>query len=269
MIPIEMISVILGIAIGSVLALTGAGGAMLAIPLLVFFLPISIYQAAPIALLAIFIASSIGAIQGLRNGIVRYKTAALIGTTGIFLAPFGVKLAQHSTDTLLSFMLMCILLVISITSWLEAKKLRIDNTHLPPPACMLNPATSKLFWTAPCTKKLIRTGALTGFLSGLLGVGGGFVIVPSLHKVTNFSHQSVVATTLAAVSLISASSITSHLHSNSINWHIALPFATGTTLSMLVTNWTIGQTISKPVAKQGFAILCLIAALHLAKDRLI
>lgn len=269
MLPIEIISVILGIAIGFILALTGAGGAMLAIPLLVFFLPISIFQAAPIALLAIFMASSIGALQGLRNGIVRYKTAALIGTTGIVLAPFGVKLAQHSSNTLLSFILICILLLISITSWLEAKRHDIDKTHMPPPACMINPATSKLFWTAPCTRKLISTGALTGFLSGLLGVGGGFVIVPSLHKVTNFSHQSVVATTLTAVSLISISSIASHTHTNNINWHIALPFAIGTALSMLVTNWTISQRITKQLAQQGFAILCFIAALYLATNTLI
>jgi uncharacterized protein len=268
MLSIEIVSAILGTVVGFILALTGAGGAMLAIPLLVLFLPITLFQAAPIALLAVLMASFIGATQGLRKGTVRYKAALLIASVGILLALLGVKIAQHLSNQLLSVALISVLLFISIRTWQQAKQSNIDNTHLPPPLCMLNPATSKLFWTAACTRRLIGTGALTGLLSGLLGVGGGFVIVPSLHKVTNFNHQTVIATTLAAVSLITMSSIASHIHSSTVNWHIAIPFAVSTTLSMLVTSETIGHKIPKQLAQQGFAILCFIAALHLTRNTL-
>lgn len=265
MVELEMLSAALGIVIGIILALTGAGGAVLAIPLLVFLFHLTIFQAAPIALLAVFMASSMGAIQGLRKGVVRYKSAALIATVGFLLAPLGVKLAQHIANQMLSIMFICILLIIGISSWQMAKKTIIDNSKLAPPACMINPATSTLFWTASCTKRLIGTGAFSGFLSGLLGVGSGFVIVPSLNKVSNFDHQTVVATTLAAVALISVSSITSHIQASSVNWQIAISFTIGVTGAMLLANETFSHKISQQTSQKVFALLCLISAIQLSR----
>jgi hypothetical protein len=269
MLPVEIVSALLGTVIGFILALTGAGGAMLAIPLLVFFLPISIFQAAPIALLAVFMATSIGAIQGLWKGIVRYKTTLLLATTGMILAPFGVKLAQYSSNKFLAMLLVLILLVVGLRSWQQTKQNISDHSQAPATACTLNPATSTLYWTASCTKCLIRTGALTGFLSGLLGVGGGFIIAPSLRKSTNFNNPSVIATALAATSLIATSSIASHIHSNTIEWHIALPFAFSATLSMLIVSEFLSPKIPDNVTQKVFAILCLLAALQLASKTLI
>ncbi|MFT7228108.1 MAG: putative membrane protein YfcA [Methylophilaceae bacterium] len=128
---------------------------------------------------------------------------------------------------------------------------------------MVNPATSQLFWTASCTKRLIYTGAIAGFLSGLLGVGGGFVIVPSLNKVSNFS-PTVVATKLATIALISASSISSHIHANTMNWHIAIPFAAGKTLTMLVATEVLTNKIPKQISEKVFSLLCLVKAIHVA-----
>jgi uncharacterized protein len=266
---IEIMSAILGIFIGLTLALTGAGGTMLAIPLLVFFLPISIFQAAPIALIAVLMASSVGAIQGLRKGTVRYKTALLIASTGIALAPVGVKLAEHASDQLLSLALASALFFIGMQSWRQARQHETDTTHRPTPVCMLNPVTSRLFWTASCTRRLIGTGAITGLMSGLLGVGGGFIIVPSLHRVSNFSHQTVIATTLSIVSIIAISSIASHLHSNNIMWSAAIPFALSTTLTMLIISEKVSPQIPKHFVQHSFAILCFIAAVSLAIQRLI
>ena len=62
----------LGAIIGAILALTGAGGGILAVPLLVFGLGLSMVEAAPIGLLAVGLAASVGAVLGLRQGIVRY-----------------------------------------------------------------------------------------------------------------------------------------------------------------------------------------------------
>lgn len=266
---IEITSTAVGILIGFILALTGAGGTLLAIPLLVFFLPISIFQAAPIALIAVFMASSFGAIQGLRKGTVRYKTAILIASVGIALAPVGVQVAKQASEQLLSIAMVSALFLIGMQSWRQARQHEIDNTHLPTPACMLNPVTSQLFWTASCTKRLIGTGAITGFMSGLLGVGGGFIIVPSLHRVSNFNHQTVIATTLSVVSIIAMSGIASHLHSNNVIWSAAIPFALSSTLTMLIISETVSHQIPKHFAQQSFAILCVIAAISLAIGRLI
>jgi len=66
----------LGALIGMVMALTGAGGGVLAIPLLVFGLHLPVQQAAPVGLVAVGMAAALGAALGLRQGIVRYRAAA-------------------------------------------------------------------------------------------------------------------------------------------------------------------------------------------------
>lgn len=257
------ISLSLGALVGCILALTGAGGAILAIPLLVFSLGLNLQQAAPIALFAILVAASVGTLQGLQQGLVRYKTAMLIALLGIACAPLGVMLAHWLPLPLLNGLFAGILISVALRSWQYAKFEHVNNQDMPPPACSINPATSRLFWTARCTRRLLSTGALTGLLSGLLGIGGGFVIVPSLQRISNFNPPTIVATTLAAIALITASSLASHGIQTGIDWQIALPFTLSTTIAMLLLG-TLRENIPNALRQRGFAVLCVIAALYLA-----
>ena len=256
----QFISIVLGLIVGFILALSGAGGGIFAIPLLVFGLNISLTQAAPIALLAVMSAASVGAIQGLNKGIVRYKTALLMAAFGIAFAPLGVWLAKHAPTQYLSIIFALILVYIATRMWHRDFKKVYDNANNPPPACALNPATSKLFWTANCTKRLVVTGSAAGLLSGLLGVGGGFVIVPSLRKVSNFDTQTIVATSLAVIALVSAGSVATYLLHGDINWNIAVPFVVSTMLSMFVFR-LFSHKIPSKISQRSFAVLAVLAAL--------
>jgi uncharacterized membrane protein YfcA len=262
---VTLISAGLGLVVGIVLALTGAGGTILAIPLLVFSMGLSIQQAAPIALLAILVASLVGALQGLNKGIVRYKAAMLIALLGVICAPVGVVLAHWLPLPMLNGLFAGILIAIAFRSWKSAHLAEESNSNTPPPACTINPATSRLFWTAPCTRSLIATGGLAGLLSGLLGVGGGFVVVPSLQRVSNFNQATIIATTLAAVALISISSLAAYGAKSDIAWQIAIPFTISTTLVMLALN-SMRDIIPTSLSQKGFALLCLIAAISLAMN---
>ena len=91
---VSLLGLVLGAVVGLILALAGAGGGILAVPLLVFGLHLTIMQAAPVGLIAVGAASAFGAVLGLREGMVRYRAAALIGITGMLLAPLGVRLAR-------------------------------------------------------------------------------------------------------------------------------------------------------------------------------
>lgn len=260
----NLISIALGLFAGLVLALTGAGGSILAIPLLAFGLHLSMAQAAPIGLLAVMLASSLGALQGLRAGIVRYKAATLIAGFGILFAPVGVWLAHRASNQHLSLIFAIVLGYIAWRMWQQnTQNLQAEDEHKPAPACVLNPATSRLFWTAPCTKRLMITGSLAGFLSGLLGVGGGFVIVPSLRKVSNFDMQTIIATSLMAIAIVSAVSISTYLLHSDILWQIAIPFAASTIVSMLAFRLA-SPRIPAAISQRGFAVLTIIAALMLA-----
>ena len=112
---IQLISIGLGLFVGFILALSGAGGGIFAIPLLMFGLHLNLTQAAPIALLAVMSAASVGAIQGLNKGIVRYKTTLLMAAFGIAFAPLGVWLAKHAPTQYLSLIFAAILFSLPYT----------------------------------------------------------------------------------------------------------------------------------------------------------
>ncbi|MEE9331694.1 MAG: sulfite exporter TauE/SafE family protein [Methylophilaceae bacterium] len=259
MIELSTISVALGLFVGFIMALTGAGGSVLAIPLLTFGLGLSFTEAAPIALLAVMSGASIGSIQGLHKGTVRYKTALLISGFGIALAPLGVLLAKHASTQVLSLSFGVVLIYVAWYMWTKNTEALHVATDKPPSPCEINPATSKLFWTAYCTKRLAVTGAISGLLSGLLGVGGGFVIVPSLQKVSNFDFQTIIATSLTIIALVSAGAVITHLLHSGINWAVAVPFVISTMVSMLAFRM-ISHKIPTTITQRLFAIFAIFAA---------
>lgn len=230
----------LGGVVGLILALTGAGGGILAVPLLVFGLQLSILQAAPVGLIAVGTASALGAALGLREGLVRYRAAALIGGTGMVLAPWGVHLARSLPNAPLT---MAFALVLGWVAWRMFRQVqrndRVDalavgtaTTRAPWP-CVMNPEEGRLIWTLPCAWALAATGAVAGLLSGLLGVGGGFVIVPALSRYTNLATRSIVATSLAVIALVSVGGVSAAAWQGGIAWPIAVPFALGAIAALL------------------------------------
>lgn len=89
------IAPVLGVAVGFVLALTGAGGAIIAVPLLVFGLHLSMAQAAPVGLLAVAVAAGLGAVLGWRAKVLRYRAAAVMAVAGLAASPAGLWLGQR------------------------------------------------------------------------------------------------------------------------------------------------------------------------------
>lgn len=86
---------VLGLLMGLVMGLTGAGGGILGVPALVLGLGLSMTQAAPVSLLAVGAAAAVGALDGLRHRLVRYRAALLIALLGALFSPVGVFLAHQ------------------------------------------------------------------------------------------------------------------------------------------------------------------------------
>ena len=115
-----LISPALGILIGLLMGLTGAGGGILSVPLLVFVLHLTVAEAAPIALSAIALAAGVGALMGLRDHILRYKAAGLMALFGLLLSPLGLWLAQRVPNGPLLILFGCVLLSVSIRLFRQA-----------------------------------------------------------------------------------------------------------------------------------------------------
>jgi uncharacterized protein len=124
-----MIIVGLGLIIGLIMALTGAGGGILAVPLLMFGLGLSVTQAGPIGLIAVGISAAVGALLGLKAGMVRYRAALLMAASGMIFSPVGIWLAHRVNDSLMSVLFATILLFVAYRTFQQA------HNHLEPHPC--------------------------------------------------------------------------------------------------------------------------------------
>lgn len=246
----------LGALIGLALSLTGAGGGVLAIPLLVFGLHLPVQQASPIGLLAVGMAAAAGAILGLRQRIVRYRAAALIGLTGMLMAPFGIFIAQRLPNRPLMALFA---IVLTFVAWRMPRRSAQADRHPPAPPCHVDNTNERLTWTRPCARALAGTGLLSGMLSGLLGVGGGFVIIPALTRYTDLNVRSVQATSLAVIALVSLSGVSAATLNGAMPWRVALPFGGGALLALLVGR-LVANKLSGVRLQQAFSWFCLATA---------
>lgn len=257
-----LLAVALGMIVGLVMALTGAGGGVLAIPLLVFGLQLPVQQAAPVGLVAVGLAAALGAIFGLHQRTVRYRAAALIGGAGMLMAPLGVFLAQRLPNRPL---LAAFAVVLAYAAWRMLRRPALAEQHPAMVPCALDTAAHRLTWTRPCARALAGTGLISGLLSGLLGVGGGFVIIPALTHYSDLDIRSVQATSLAVIALVSVSGVSAAALNGAVPWHVALPFAAGAMLALLMGRLVAGK-LHPAHLQQAFAWFTLaIAALMLAR----
>lgn len=261
-----ILSAVLGAVVGLILALTGAGGAILAVPLLMFGFGWDVTHAAPVALLAVGCSAAVGTILGLKARIVRYRAAMLMAGVGSLLTPAGVYVAHQLPPTPLALIFSAVLLFIAQRMFRQAyRQLRgmaDPLTQQDAAACKLDQRTGRFRWNALCTRVLVQAGVVTGFLSGLLGVGGGFVIVPALRRSTNLPMNSVVATSLMVIALVSTSAVASSIIAGRLDTAVGIPFALGAIAAMLAGR-RLAARLAGPSLQQGFAVVAGLVAVGL------
>jgi uncharacterized membrane protein YfcA len=266
----------LGFLVGIVLALTGAGGGILGVPLLTLGLGLGLTQAAPIAVCAVAVASALGAVMGLREGIVRYRAATVIALGGMLTAPLGVWLGLHLPTRPLTYALALILAALALRrlrrraaqgpaqASAQTPAQAQENpaaSHAPP--CHTSAQDGRLIWTAPCARIIASTGALAGLLNGLFGVGGGFVVVPALERQTDLALHSIQATSLMAIALVSLVSAGTAALTGTLDVQLALEFSAGACAGILA-GLLVSQHLPTQHREQIFAWTVLLAAVLLA-----
>lgn len=252
----------LGLLVGILLALTGAGGGILAVPLLVYGIQMKVADTAPIGLLAVGMAAALGAVLGLRDGIVRYRAALLIAGVGMLASPSGVWLAQRIDNRWLGILFALVLLLVAMRTFSQALRKK-DALPVSAPAalpCRRDPTNGRFRWTVPCVRALALSGAGTGLLSGLLGVGGGFVSIPALQRYTDLPMRSAVATSLAVIALVAVAGVATSAATGGLTWRVALPF-TGGALAGMLAGRLLSARLSGPRLQAGFAVVAAAIAM--------
>lgn len=263
-----MLALSIGVLIGLVLGLTGAGGSVLAVPLLMQGLGLSAVLAAGVALGAVALAAALGVLLRRGRGQIVWPAAVLVGGAGVLTVPLGQGLARRLPAAWLLAAFTALVALIALRLWRQAR-LQPESTCVVRAApvgtgaavapCALSPS-GLLEWRWPCTLRLAAVGAVAGLLSGLFGVGGGFVIVPALVLLAGLPMVQAVATSLAIIMAVSSAGFAGFLLARP-----ALPLAplvavmAGSLAGMLCGS-ALAPRLAGPHLQRLFAVLMVALA---------
>lgn len=252
----------LGLLIGATMGLTGAGGGILAVPALMLALDRPLAEIAPLALLTVALSASVGVWGGLREGLVRYRAALLMAVAGIPFTALGVRLGAWLGGPWRDGLFIALMLYVGVRQW------RRRTAEQLPLACELrrplDASAGRIAWSWTSAAFVTAIGAGTGLAAGLLGVGGGFIIVPLLQRLSNISPQGIIATALLVIALVSGGGVlVAVAHGATLPLEIALPFVGAALLGMLAGR-RLARRLSASVLQGGFAVLVFAVAVAMA-----
>ncbi|WP_123027356.1 sulfite exporter TauE/SafE family protein [Mycolicibacterium stellerae] len=251
------LSLIFGAIIGVLLGLLGGGGSILAVPVLVYALGLDVAQAIPISLIVIAIASAVGALPKVRAHRVQWRLAGIFAAAGIPATILGTAVGKHLPQHAL-------MLGFAVVMVAAGVRMLRDNGDTGT-ACTVGNAG--INWRR-CAPRSIPAGLVVGFLTGLFGVGGGFLIIPSLVLMLGVEMPIAVGTSLLIVTVNSAAAVFSHLHGVRIDWGITNAFV-GTAIVGSLIAGNVGSTVDTSRLQHWFAYLVFAVAGYVLVDTLV
>jgi uncharacterized membrane protein YfcA len=202
-----MIALTIGLAVfvGVALGLLGGGGSILTVPLLAYVAGMDAKQAIATSLLVVGVTSAIGAISHARAGRVQWRTGLIFGVSGMAGAYGGGLLAQFIPGTvlLIGFAVMMIATAVAMLRGRKHVEVAGSGHRLPVP-------------------KIIAEGLVVGLVTGLVGAGGGFLVVPALALLGGLPMPIAVGTSLVVIAMKSFAGLGGYLSSVQIDWAVAL-----------------------------------------------
>ncbi len=185
---------------------------------------------------------------------------------GALFAPVGLWLAKILSVTTLMIIFCTVLLFISARMFAQAvfphKSEGNQEQNLLTAKCLVNPSTGKFQWTNRCFVSLSTIGGVSGLFSGMLGLGGGFIIVPGVRQFSNLNMHGTVATALAVIAFISAGTVSAFLIAGGVIEATAWRFI-GAALAGMLLGRTLAPKVSGSLLQIGFSLLVCVAAVML------
>lgn len=258
------LAALLGSVVGLSLGLTGGGGAIFAVPLLVYGLGMTARDAASVSLLTVGTTALVGFLQRAWRGLVEFPTGLLFALAGMSGAPLGVWLANRLSDSVLIGLFAILMLVIAASMWRNADdsmiQLAIVGDENSRPTCQRDSA-GELRLTSRCALLLGLVGFGTGVLAGLFGVGGGFIIVPALVMFSRMGMQRAIGTSLLVITLVSAMGLITHLLAGKQLFLSTAGVFTGGSIAGLFAGSWLSQRMAGPALHKVFALAIVAVAI--------
>lgn len=232
----------LSILIGVSLGMLGGGGSILSVPILTYVAGMAPGAAIASSLFIVGVTSATGAISHARAGRVKSRTGILFGSAGMAGAFVGGRLAGCIPGHVLMIVFGVMMAVTAVAM------IRGRRTRQPP-----------IVGELPVGKVLVQ-GMLVGVVTGTIGAGGGFVVVPALVLLGGLAMEAAVGTSLIVIAMSSFAGLAGHLGRIDIDWPVTLVVTAAAVVGSLVGGRLAGR-ISPAALRRGFGVFVIAMAI--------
>jgi len=251
----DWLSLAFGAFVGISLGLTGGGGSIFAVPLLLYGLGIPATTAMGLSLATVGLTAGFGAALRLRAREVEIRAGFVFAASGMLLAPIGAMIGHKIPTAALLTGFALLMIAMGVRMWTGG-----NSKDVRPGRCITG--SDGAFGPA-CYLRLGLGGAAAGLLSGLFGVGGGMIIVPVLLYVTGMKIHRAMATSLLVIFLIAIAGVSTHLvQGQKFPMPLSALFLFGGLAGML-TGGMLRSLLSAVVLRKIFSITMWIVAAYM------
>lgn len=249
-------SLVIGISLG----LIGGGGSILTLPVMVYLFNVQPLLATSYSLFVVGCTSLFGAANNYKRGLVNINTALLFGLSSIvtvfltrkFIIPaitnFTVTIAGFTiTGSMLTMVLFALLMIMAAVSMINTKR----------QSGLVIPLSKNINIT-----RLLLYGIGIGFITGLMGAGGGFLLIPTLVVVVGLPMKEAVGTSLLIIALNSLIGFTGDLGHFNLNWTLLIR-VTAIAIAGIFIGGAIAKKIPAENLKKGFGWFVLVMGMYI------
>jgi len=250
------VALLLALVVGAVLGIIGSGGSILTVPILVYFLDLNAISATSYSLFIVGVSALFGVHRFYNSSLINYRLTFFFGFPSIIGVLLSRKLIIPNLPSTINFfqffsftkdelilLIFGLVMLVSALSMLFSSKLKINNKIMRKNIPFL----------------IIVDGIIIGIITGFVGAGGGFLIVPALMLLTNIRVKEAIGTSLAIISIKSILGFISEIN-NVVDWNFLLIFTSFSIVGVILgTRFSI--LINSNVLKKSFGIFVLFLAI--------
>ena len=259
-----VLAVVAGALIGLSLGALGGGGSILAVPVLVYLLDQSPVQATTGSLVVVAVTSLVGAVTAYRAGHVLPGRGVAFGVVAIGGAVLGGQASTRVPQAVLMASFAILMLIVGgVMTWRQlhhSRNSRIGSRPtLDDPIITFTPTCA-----CPRALKVLITATVVGLLTGFLGVGGGFLVVPALVLALGLPIRYAAGTSLVVITITSAAALTIRTGSGAgPDWAVVLLLTVVSAVAAVIGARFAGKVDSDRLSA-AFTVLVLVVAIYTA-----
>lgn len=245
-------AILLALAVGLSLGLLGGGGSILTIPIFRYALGYGVKESIGMSLGVVSLVSGVGMLRHWRSGNVDLRALAAFAPAAILATYGGAKLARFVPEPMQMVGIGMVMGVAALLMWGGPVQVA------PPVGGTAHGARGIGF--------IISTGIALGFLTGVMGVGGGFLIVPALVLLLGLEMKQAVGTSLGAIALNAASGFIGYLGQVTMDWTLILGFSAVASIGVF-TGAMLVPRLSQEQLRRGFSVFLILIAAYILYRR--